>query len=59
MYAENHFPLYLDMINDLETDLEEIYDKTQCIKIGSTVHTGSNLCKNYKNLMWSQEPFRV
>lgn len=26
-----------------------MHDKTQCIKIGSTVHTGSKLCKKYKN----------
>lgn len=24
MYSDNHLPLYLDMINDLERDLEEI-----------------------------------
>lgn len=57
--SEDSIKSTLSLVNQYSNffGLKPNYDKTQCTKIDSTVHTGSNLCEKYKNLIWSHEPF--
>ena len=59
--SEDSIRSALSLVNQYSkfSGLKPNYDKTQCIRIGSTVHTDDNLCDKYQNLMWSQEPFTV
>lgn len=59
--SEDSIRSTLSLVNQYSkfSGLKPNYDKTQCIKIGSTAYTGNNYYEKYKNLMWSQEPFTV